>query len=64
MMTSDVIFLIALALFNLFAAGLCYYNAAIKQIEENKFSFFWHLLGILNVACAIQNTVGALSLLG
>lgn len=40
MITSDVIFLIALALFNLFAAGLCYYNAAIKQIEENKFSFF------------------------
>ena len=64
MMTSEVIFLIALALFNLFAAGLCYYNAAIKQIEENKFSFFWHLMGILNVACAIQNSIGAISLLG
>ena len=64
MITSDVILLLALALFNLFAAGLCYYNAAIKQIEENKFSFFWHLLGILNVACAIQNSIGALVLLG
>jgi hypothetical protein len=64
MITSDVIALLALALFNLFAAGLCYYNAAIKQIEENKFSFFWHLLGILNVASAIQNSIGALALLG
>ncbi len=64
MITSDVIFLLALAMFNLFAAGLCYHNAAIKQIEENKFSFFWHLLGILNVACAIQNSIGALELLG
>ena len=51
MITSAVIALLALAMFNLFAAGLCYHNAAIKQIEENKFSFFWHLLGILNVAC-------------
>lgn len=64
MITSDVIFLLALAMFNLFAAGLCYHNAAIKQIEENKFSFFWHLMGILNVACAIKNAVGALALLG
>lgn len=63
-MTSDVIFLIALALFNLFAAGLCCYNAAIKKIEENKFSFFWHLLGILSAVCAIKNTIGALALLG
>ena len=40
MITSDVIFLLALAMFNIFAAGLCYYNADIKRKEENKFSFF------------------------
>jgi len=64
MITSDVILLLALAMFNIFAAGLCYYNADIKRKEENKFSFFWHLMGILNVACAIQNSIGALALLG
>ena len=64
MITSDVILLLALAMFNIFAAGLCYYNTDIKRKEENKFSFFWHLMGILNLACAIQNAIWALALLG
>lgn len=63
MITSDVIFLIALALFNLFVAGLCYYNA-VDKIEENKFPIFWHIMLILNVACAIKNAIRALELLG
>ena len=63
MMTSDVILLIALALFNLFAAGLCYHNI-FKNIEENKSPIFWYLMTILNLACAIKNAIGALQLLG
>ena len=63
MITSDVILLLALALFNLFAAGLCYRLAADK-IEENKSPIFWHIMLILNLACAIQNSIEALALLG
>lgn len=63
MMTSDVIFLLALALFNLFVAGLCYHNI-FEQIEENKSPIFWYLMTILNLACAIQNSIEALALLG
>lgn len=63
MITSDVIFLLALALFNLFAAGLCYYNI-FEKIKENKSPLLWYLLTILNAACAIQNSIGALALLG
>lgn len=63
MITSDVIFLLALALFNLFAAGLCYYNI-FEKIEENKSPIFWYLMTILNLACAIKNAIGALALLG
>ena len=63
MITSDVIFLLALALFNLFAAGLCYHNI-FENIEENKSPIFWYLMTILNAACAIQNTIEALALLG
>jgi hypothetical protein len=63
MITSDVIFLLALALFNLFAAGLCYHNI-FEQIEENKSPIFWYLMTILNLACAIQNAIWALALLG
>ena len=39
MITSDVIFLLALAMFNIFAAGLCYYNADIKRKEKISFRF-------------------------
>lgn len=63
MITSDVIFLLALAMFNLFAAGLCYYNI-FEKIEENKSPIFWYLMTILNLACAIKNAIGALALLG
>ena len=63
MITSDVIFLLALALFNLFAAGLCY-RLAVDKIEENKSPIFWYVMTILNLACAIQNSIGALQLLG
>lgn len=63
MITSDVIFLLALALFNLFAAGLCYYNI-FEKIEKNKSPIFWYLMTILNLACAIKNAIGALALLG
>jgi hypothetical protein len=63
MITSDVIFLLVLALFNLFAAGLSYYNI-FKNIEENKSPIFWYLMTILNLACAIQNSIEALALLG
>lgn len=63
MITSDVILLLALALFNLFAAGLCY-SLALDKIEENKSPIFWYLMTILNLACAIKNAIGALALLG
>ena len=63
MVTSEVIFLISLALFNLFAAGLCYRLAADK-IEENESPIFWHIMLILNLACVIKNAIGALALLG
>ena len=63
MITSDVILLLALALFNLFAAGLCY-SLALDKIEENKSPIFWYLMTILNLACAIKNAIGALQLLG
>jgi hypothetical protein len=59
--TSEAILLL---IFNLMAVCMCYYNAAIIQIKENKFSFFWHLLGILNMAYAIRNTIYLLTLLG
>ena len=63
MVTSEVIFLIALALFNLFAAGLCY-RLAVDKIEEDKSPIFWHIMLILNLACVIKNAIGALALLG
>ena len=63
MITSAAIALFALALFNLFAAGLCYYNI-FEKIKEHKSPLLWYILTILNAACAIKNTIGALSLLG
>ena len=63
MITSDVILLLALALFNLFAAGLCY-RLAVDKIEENESPIFWHIMLILNLACVIKNAIGALQLLG
>ena len=63
MITSDVILLLALALFNLCAAGLCY-SLALDKIEENESPIFWHIMLILNLACVIKNAIGALQLLG
>jgi hypothetical protein len=63
MITFDVIFLLVLALINLFAAGMSY-CLAVDKIEENKSPIFWHIMLILNLACAIKNAIEALALLG
>lgn len=57
------IFLILLALINLFSAALCYSQIAdlkvepVLHIEHRRFLFVFHALGVLNVVCSIMNII-------
>jgi hypothetical protein len=61
-MTTEVIMVILhlfLAGFNLFAAGLCYFNLFIILDKEKHFNHIIHILGAINILCAILNSCKA-----
>ena len=51
-MTTEVMMVI-LAGFNLFAAGLCYFNLFIIWDKEKQFNHIIHILGVINILCVI-----------
>lgn len=63
-MTTEVMMAILylfLAGFNLFAAGLCYFNLFINK--EKQFNHMIHILGLINILCVILNSCNAIKYL-
>jgi hypothetical protein len=62
-MTTEVMMVILylfLAGFNLFAAGLCYFNLFITWDKEKQFNHMIHILGVINILCMILNSSNAI----
>lgn len=55
-----VILYLFLAGFNLFAAGLCYFNLFIILDKEKHFNHIIHILGAINILFAILNSCNAI----
>ena len=49
--------------FNLFVAGLCYFNLFIIWDKEKRFNHMIHILGIINILCVVLNCYNAITYL-
>jgi hypothetical protein len=65
-MTTEVMIVILyffVAGFNLFAAGLCYFNLFVIWDKEKHFNHMIHILGVINILCVILNSCNAIKYL-